>query len=496
MKKKRLLALLLVAIMASSLSACGGEENNTSSEQPANSTVSEKVDSAEESSALAENLESMEATLWTLKYDPSVWTYEEDDYTDSESSSSISLQIPDPSDEDSYLVDIDIRVAIEEPYGFRDDLVEYGFGEYEYKVNNAYDFVKIGGVDCLKQEGEYWGDPCVRYFNRVEGAGATVKIEIFGEVEDERVEALLAGLTINLTDTGNVDGPWYWEGEPFSMEPLSASVEDITLDSKWIPFKEDCIMTKEAFEHSIAVVGEKAYVLSDGVLKQYAYDKDTLTFEKDIELEEGYTSVQSTKDGTVWVSGSMQTLITFKDGEQTNSYEDMDNVTMHPSGEWGINWFVGPDCEKVTFKDGEATTSELSFPEVSVISHLEIDDNYIYVCGSSVENSDHTVFVYNEKGELQNTLSKNEDDFLGSITFITQTDNGFIGLDGNMRWVTLWDKDGKPMGHCEDSDLFGTSYPWFCDAVMTDDGSILAIMTEDRADKSAQELVAFNIKGF
>ena len=51
-------------------------------------------------------------------------------------------------------------------------------------------------------------------------------------------------------------------------------------------------------------------------------------------------------------------------------------------------------------------------------------------------------------------------------------------------------------GEADDSDLFGTSYPWFCGGVKLADGSILAIMTEDRADESAQELVAFKLSGF
>ena len=37
---------------------------------------------------------------------------------------------------------------------------------------------------------------------------------------------------------------------------------------------------------------------------------------------------------------------------------------------------------------------------------------------------------------------------------------------------------------------------WFCGAVKLADGSILAIMTEDRADESAMELIAFRISGF
>ena len=41
-----------------------------------------------------------------------------------------------------------------------------------------------------------------------------------------------------------------------------------------------------------------------------------------------------------------------------------------------------------------------------------------------------------------------------------------------------------------------TNYPWFCSATKLADGSILAVMTEDRADKSAMELVAFKLSGF
>lgn len=288
----------------------------------------------------------------------------------------------------------------------------------------------------------------------------------------------------------------YWEGEPFSREPISATVDDITLDSTWIPIKEECIRTRETFNHRLAVAGDKAYILTAGVLKQFAYDGKTLTFEKDIELEEEYSEIQGTTDGSVWLSGHMRTLLVLKDGEQTATYEGTNKVAMHPSGKWGIDWFSSAECEKVTFENGEMTSTALTFPEVSIISNLDVDENYIYVCGSAVEDNAHTIFVYNENGELQKTLSKPEDGFLGSITFMHHTDNGFIGLDGNMRWVSFWDKDSKPLGHIEDSDIFGTSYPWFCDAVMTDDGSVLAIMTEDRDDKSATELVAFNIKGF
>jgi len=103
-------------------------------------------------------------------------------------------------------------------YSLGDMLVTYGFDQYEYAENNAYDTISIGNVDCLVHEGEYWGDPALRYFSRAEGAGATVFIEIIGEYEDPRVEELLSGLTFHLEDVGNTDGPWPWEGTPFSGE--------------------------------------------------------------------------------------------------------------------------------------------------------------------------------------------------------------------------------------------------------------------------------------
>ena len=145
---------------------------------------------------------------------------------------------------------------------------------------------------------------------------------------------------------------------------------------------------------------------------------------------------------------------------------------------------------------GIMTTAPITFKEISTISTLTIDDNYIYVTGSAADESGHKVFVYNTDGVLQKTLTDADGSGLGSITFMAQTANGFIGLDGNMREIVLWNADGTYIGAIEDSDLFGTDYPWFCGGTKLSDGSIMVIMTEDRADESAMELVAFKLSGF
>ena len=85
---------------------------------------------------------------------------------------------------------------------------------------------------------------------------------------------------------------------------------------------------------------------------------------------------------------------------------------------------------------------------------------------------------------------------LGSITYATSTSNGFLALDGNMREVVLWTADGTWIGAVDDGDLFGTYYPWIAAADIADDGSILVVMSDTRADESADEVLVFKLSGF
>ncbi|WP_394267242.1 hypothetical protein [Anaerotignum sp.] len=474
-KKKGLMCLLLAAAMIFCIPACSKDGEGTSAEVKDGITVN--------------------ATLWDLVYDDKDgWTYVEDDFYNDKTTSKIIMTIPKEEGEGS-IVTAQIRVAVEEPYSFRDYLTSYGFDEYEYAVNESYDVTEIGGVACLKSEGDYWGSSCLRYLNRVEGAGATVLIEITGEYEDERVDKLLSGLTIKLEDTGNVDGPWAWEGEPFSAEPRSVMVGTYTLNSQWLPIT-DCIVTKETFKHKAAANGNQVYLMVNGELKRYDFDGTSLKFAEDIALDTKYEDISVDTNGQIWLSNFMEPLISWKDGAKTASYEGPDHVAMHPSGTWGISWFSGPECEKITLTGGAMKTEPMVFKETDSVRMVMIDENHIYVGGSDVSDGSHKVFVYDTAGNLQMTLADSDGGSLGSITFITETANGYLALDGNMREVVLWTKDGTYIGAADDGDLFGTNYPWFCSGTKLDDGSILAIMTEKRADKSAQELVAYKLSGF
>ena len=360
---KKLMVVLLAIVMVVSMVACG-EKAPTPTNAP-DATNAPLETQANPTEVVAG--EKLELTLWSLNYDADVWTYEEDNVYDYEDYSNATIIIP--NGEDSYEVNVEITVEKASPESFRDYLNSYGFDAYEYAVNNAYELTDIGGIKCLTEEGNYWGDPCLRYIGRDEAASMTVLIEIIGEYEDARVTSLINGLTINVKDIGNVDGPWSWEGEAFSAENASAMTGTYKIDSQWLPITE-CIITDETFDHAVAVVGDKAYILGDGVLRQYAYDGTSLVYESNIIDEGDFGNIQATADGSVWVSGFMEPLLNYKDGVKNASYDDMDEVTMHPSGEWGINWFSSPECEKITFAGGAVSKSPINFPEVSTISTL------------------------------------------------------------------------------------------------------------------------------
>lgn len=134
----------------------------------------------------------------------------------------------------------------------------------------------MGGVDCLKHEGENWGETETLYFNRIEGAGVTVEVDVSTlDAADTRIAELLDTLKFTLTDIDNEDGPWEWEGEAFSAEDASIAAGSFTLEIKWLPINE-YISTFETFNHAVAAVGDTVYILTDGVLKQYAYDGSAL----------------------------------------------------------------------------------------------------------------------------------------------------------------------------------------------------------------------------
>lgn len=430
--------------------------------------------------------------LFTVSYPTGDgWVCEEDDISDESDYSSVDLRIP--AEDSYYEVYLRIYADIDSPHSFRESLYNYGFDEYALVEQNAYDYVTLGGQQLLQWDNSY-GDYRY-YFGRNESAGANLSVLVQGNLEDARVARVLDTLHYQIEEVGNEDDPWYWEGEPFSCESFSTMVGTHTLTSEFLPMEEPLI-THELFDHDIEIVGDKAYILSDGVLRSFSFDGASLTSPQELPTDEGFDYIDAASDGTLILSGFASPCTGYKDGTKVFSYTGTDYFTAAPDGTWGISYFTSVDhLAKVCFSDGAMTSEPFPVSGLSSATGVWIDSDSIFITGQDAETGAQVVQVYDHDGSLEKTLL-GEDGRLGCITFIARTDNGYLALDGNMRTVVLWNADGAYIGEADDGDLFGTSYPWFCAADMQPDGSLILILTERRPDESATELVAFRLTGF
>ena len=496
-KIKKLLAAIMAVLMLVSLVACG--EGNG----PANSTTAPKAtDKATESPAAtdpapdettapAANLTVHENTFFTVGYnEEDGWTLAEDDIEAYEGGGYAYLRI---LDEDGYTgLLVYIEAYEESASSFRETLYANGVDMKAY-VDGIWVSETIGGLQMAavdKEDGEWY------FFGRNEAAGVSYTVHVT-DWENPNVPAVIENISFTASGTDNIDPPWPWEGDPFSGSTLSQMVGTYNLTAQFLPMEEP-LVTYETFEHDIVVMGDKVYLLSDCALYQYAYDGDSLVFVKEIELPGEYEILEKGADGNLVLSRFMEPVFGHNGDSAQFSYDGPDKFAVAPGGTWGISWFLsGEDCELYSFQDGTLSGSPFPFPEVDTISQVCIDSNYILVSGSSKEDSDHYLFVYDYSGELQLQLGGEPDGIgLGSITYATSTPNGFLALDGNMREIVLWSADGTWIGAADDGDLFGTSYPWIAAADMAEDGSILIVMSEERADESADEVLVFKLSGF
>ena len=482
---KKILALLLAVMMLIGLVGCGENNDPTQGTTDPAKATEPPAPGADDGLTLHEN------TFFKVGYDEEAgWSLAEDDFDLSDSGGYASVRVLDGDNNTEILVEIEAYET--DASSFRESLHFNGLDQKAY-VEGTLETVDIGGqtMVCL-DKGD--GERC--FFGRNEAAGVTYTVNA-SNWDDSRVPALIENITCTASGTDNIDPPWYWEGEPFSSGKLSKTVGTHTLTADFLPMAEPMV-TYETFDHDIAVVGDKVYLLSDGTLYQYAYEDASLTLLKDIPLDEEYPVLEKGTNGEIILSGFMMPMIKHDGNSVLSSYEGPEKLSVAPDGTWGISWFYsGDDCKRYSFSDGTAAASDFAFGEVDSISQITIDSNYILVGGSAKEDGEQYIFVYDHSGALQLKLAGEPDGFgLGSITYAISTANGFLALDGNMREVVLWTADGTWLGAIDDEELFGTHYPWFAAADTAPDGSILIVMSEERADESADEVLVFKLSGF
>jgi len=494
---KKILALLLAVLMLIGLAGCDTPDDPIpGTTAPATSTKGTEPSQQSTSTPSAptetnEDLTVHENTFFTARYnEEDGWTLAEDDIDMSEYGGSIDLRTLDKDGYTDLLVSVEAYT--EDASDFRETLHANDIDLKAY-VDGTCISEDIGGEQMAtadKGDGEWY------FFSRNEAAGVSYTVYV-SNAEDPRVSAVLDSITFTASGTDNIDPPWPWKGDPFSGSTGSQTVGTDSLTAQFLPMGEP-LVTYETFNHDIAVVGDKVYLLSDCALYQYAFDGASLSFVKEIPLDSEYEVLEKGADGNIILSNFMEPVIGHNGDAVQFSYEGPDNFTVAPGATWGISWFYsGEECLLYAFHDGALTGTPFPFPEVDSIHQVSIDRQYILVSGSAVADGEQYIFVYDYAGELQMQLGGEPDGFgLGSITYATSTPNGFLALDGNMREVVLWTADGTWIGAVDDGDLFGTGYPWIAAADIADDGSILVVMSDTRADESADEVLVFKLSGF
>lgn len=490
---KKLIAMLLALVIVLSLAACGGDEPSIKLPEvtePGDTTAPEETTVPVETEP-AVTLTVHENTLFTVGYNEEEgWSLDEGDITIYDDGGSVELKILDSNGN----AEVEVMIYAMEKHArtFRESMATHGIDMKGY-VDGTVETVEIGGMPMLEAPR---GERGRFFFGRNEEAGIYCYISTY-EYDDPRVPALIENITFTAAGTDNIDPPWPWEGEPFNAGTSSQEVEGYTVTAEFLPMSERQI-TYDSMNHSVEVLGDKVFILSEmeKKLRQYTLAEGTLTLDKVIELDEEYSVVESS-NGELVMSRTPGVPVIFHDGESvTKSYDGTVRLVLAPDGTWGIgSASSGEKAEKYTFTEDGMSKESFPFAEVKQVRYYNIDENYIYVAGTPLDSNDHTVFVYNHSGELQMTLGAEPDGMfkLGSITYMVKTANGFLGFDANFREVVLWANDGTWLGDIKGDVLFSTNYPWIMNADVMDDGSILVIMSEEREDQSAIEIIAYKV---
>ena len=497
-KEKKLTALMLVGLLAlMQVTACGSGKNKTGETKAAETKAEETKAAGKETEKKTFEGTEVSTSLFSLTYADD-WTYNEDETSDSDSYCYVSLSIPDG---DTTPLDVSISASVEDAFSYRDDLHYNGIDAYELVEEKSIDTVNVGGVECVECETTSWGVPQLLYMGRDEASGTTVSVSIYDDYEDIRVKDLVDSITFSLEDTGNVDPPWPWNGEAFSTDATHTyGVGSKTVTSEWLKL-DDYVESVDIFSGRVEAIGDTVWVLMDNVLYEYEYKDGALNYisEKDLSDEGDYEELSSDSSGRLYVSGFMEQMLIMEDGEIVTRIDNVDSVLMHPSGTWGISSFYQQPLEKVTLNGESASVEEWPIRSTEETSNAFISQNHVYVTGVSADKDNQTVWVYDTEGNQQfefGNAELGEPGWMGSVSDVVETENGFIVLDGNVRTLFFYGTDGSLIAEVGDGDLFGTFYPWISSATVMSDGSVLVALVEEREDESAYELLLYRLSGF
>ena len=496
MKAKRILAAVMCLNLCLTATACGNKKDNSSkkeSSSAAETTVSETDESSEEASETKSDTDyNVVKTFWKADIPDTLKENEEYASEDSDYSSNI-FEALNSSEEVERSVKIE--VTKEDSMDYRRGIISYDIDLKDY-AEGKIDTVTLGGMAFAKISTESWGETNTVFMSRYEASQMSVTIKVTGDADSDDIQSVLNTIEFTLPEGTETDAPYPWDGEPLITEAGTADIGSYNLTAKQIIASES-ILPNDIFDNRVAVVGDTMYALSDYHLYIFKLNGTKAELQETVEFENDYSQMSCDENGNVYISGFMGPLLVYRDGKQTDAPDGEDQFVISRDGSFGVEYFTSPDeVNKVTF-NADGTVSRETLPVdtniISMVSDVFITKDYILISGNAADDSGHKLFVFDHSGKYLRTLADSEGESLGSITGAVQTDNGIMAIDGNMRTVVLWDNEGKCLGEADDSNLFGTNYPWISGLTQTKDGKIYVSMIEERTDNSWDEMIMFQL---
>lgn len=293
------------------------------------------------------------------------------------------------------------------------------------------------------------------------------------------------------------------EGTPISLStPIDYTLGTTTVHSEWIKFAAEPYVVKDIFSPQITAVGDYLIVLTDDrKLGKYKNEGSSLKLEASWTLESDYEFLSPGPDNTFFLSGFMSPLIQMDlEGTKIASYEGTDKASINPDGQSGLITWPGSTPEKLTLSNTNATKETISELEGYFATGSCTSNEHMFLFGKAADSENNKVYVLDKNGSIVLTLGGNEnlgDDIIGAAQSVLETEKYYVVLDGNLRKLALWDKEGNFAGKIDDDAIFGTDYPWICTSTIANDGTMYIGLTEGRKEENSKsELLIFKVSGF
>lgn len=494
--RKKLLGVLSVTLCVVMLVACGQKKPGTEGDKK----QSEKSEQSEEK---FKDRESVDLGAFKVYY-PEGWKYDEENMQKEEKCSVVNFFDGEARDNSEHTVYIE--AAKEDAYRFRKTIVAFDVELKDY-AEEKMETVSIGNAKYTAMPENNSGSNTYKY--RYEASGTSYTIRVQGGAEDDSVKELLDGIILEQKDEGLKDAPWPWEGSPVQPELKEQMAGTYTIVPEYIPFEEPQGVM-QIMDHKFVKQGNQIFHLQENKLDTYECTGNELKFVSSLKLDEDFEYLSADKEGMLYLSPGIWTVIGVKDGQKAMQTTITGDLAMHTSGAWGISFWANSDTQKITNQGGNLTSESWILTDLnddasrkgpfSLLDDVEVTDDHIMVAGKvATEDGNTKIVVYDYDGNQLLELGGTEisdPDSLGAITGMVETENGFVAIDGNMREIQFWAKDGTHIGAISTEDIFGVGYPWLEDMQLSDDGSILILLTQEREDGSADELMLFRLTGF